>query len=162
MKIGIVSDTHGRRLAARLALDALRERGVTTVLHCGDIDDAETVALFRGFTAHFVFGNCDIDRASLREAVSEAGATLHDPFGSVELEGVKLAFLHGDDWGLLEDVERSGYYDFLFYGHTHHAEEHRTGPTRVINPGALHRARPKTFVVLDLASGAVESLVLAE
>jgi predicted phosphodiesterase len=87
---------------------------------------------------------------------------LHEHFGSVELEGVKIAFLHGDDAGLLRDVERSGHYDFLFYGHTHHAEEHRTGPTRVINPGALHRARPKTFIVLDLPGGAVESVVLAE
>jgi predicted phosphodiesterase len=48
----------------------------------------------------------------------------------------------------------------VFYGHTHQAAEHRTGKTRVINPGALHRARPKTFVVLDLATGEVESVVV--
>ena len=62
--------------------------------------------------------------------------------------------------GLLHDLEVSGAFDFLFYGHTHKAEEHRTGPTRVINPGALHRANPKTFVVLDLATRAVESAVV--
>ena len=50
--------------------------------------------------------------------------------------------------------------DFLFYGHTHAAEEHRTGPTRVINPGALHRARPKTFVILDLESRQIESVAV--
>jgi putative phosphoesterase len=161
MRIGIVSDTHGNRLTVSLALAALRERGITTVLHCGDIDDPETVALFRGFTTHFVFGNCDIDKAELRAAMAEIGATLHESFGSVELEGVKLAFLHGDDAALMRDVERSGHYDFLFYGHTHKAEEHRTGPTRVINPGALHRARPKTFVVLDLGSREVESVTVA-
>jgi uncharacterized protein len=160
MRIGIVSDSHGRRLAVSLALAELRQRGVTTVLHCGDIDDPETVALFRGFTAHFVFGNCDIDKSALRSAIADIGATLHDHFGSIELDGVKLAFLHGDDNRLMRDVERSGHYDFLFYGHTHQAEEHRTGPTRVINPGALHRARPKTFVVLDLASQAVESVTV--
>lgn len=158
MRIGILSDTHGRHLAVNLALAELRERDITTVLHCGDIDDAETVALFRSFTAHFVFGNCDTDTVELRSAIADIGATLHDHFGSLELEGVKLAFLHGDDQHMMRDVERSGYYDFLFYGHTHHAEEHRSGPTRVINPGALHRARPKTFVILDLASGTVESV----
>ncbi|HZV08074.1 MAG TPA: metallophosphoesterase family protein [Gemmataceae bacterium] len=160
MRIGIVSDTHGNHLMVTRALAELRERGIATVLHCGDIDDPETVEMFRGFTTHFVFGNCDIDKGALREAMADISATLHDHFGSVELEGVKLAFTHGDDNGLMRDVERSGYYDFLFYGHTHQAEEHRTGPTRVINPGALHRARPKTFVVLDLASREVESVTV--
>ena len=51
-----------------------------------------------------------------------------------------------------------GAFDFLFYGHTHVAEEHRTGPTRVINPGALHRARVKSVLVLDLPSGEARRL----
>ena len=160
MHIGVISDTHGNRRTVNLALAELRDRRVTTVLHCGDIDDPETVTLFRGFTTHFVFGNCDYDKAALREAMSDIGATLHDSFGSVEIEGVKLAFTHGDDKLLMRDVERSGYYDFLFYGHTHQAEEHLTGPTRVINPGALHRARPKTFIMLDLDSRNVESVTV--
>lgn len=160
MRIGILSDTHGNRLMVHLALAELRQRSITTILHCGDIDDPETVELFRGFTMHFVFGNCDIDKAPLRAAMADIGATLHEHFGSVELEGVKLAFTHGDDKTLMRDVERSGYYDFLFYGHTHQAEEHRSGPTRIINPGALHRARPKTFIVLNLASREVESVTV--
>jgi putative phosphoesterase len=158
MKVGIVSDSHGRQAAVYLALDELRRRGIDTVLHCGDIDDQETVRLFRGFAAHFVFGNCDADREGLRQAMAEIGATLHEDFGNVEFERVKIAFVHGDDAGLLRDLERSGHYDCLFYGHTHRAEEHRTGPTRAINPGALHRARPKSFAVLDLAAGVVETV----
>jgi uncharacterized protein len=161
MKIGIVSDSHGRHEIVLRALAELRARGVTTVLHCGDIDDPETVLLFRGFTAHFVLGNCDWDRGGLGAAMAEAGATLHENFGHVELVGCKIAFLHGDDKRLMHDVEHSGAYDFLFYGHTHHAEEHRTGPTRVVNPGALHRARPKRFVVLDLPGGAIEAVEVA-
>ncbi|MHB1423428.1 MAG: metallophosphoesterase family protein [Gemmataceae bacterium] len=160
MRIGIVSDTHGNRRMVNLALAELHQRGITTVFHCGDIDDPETVELFRGFTTHFVFGNCDIDKETLRAAMAAIGAALHDSFGSVELEGVKLAFLHGEDKVLMRDVERSGYYDFLFYGHTHQADEHRTGPTRVINPGALHRARPKSFLVLDLLTKEVEKVIV--
>jgi putative phosphoesterase len=160
MQIGILSDTHSRYPTVEKALALLQERKINTVLHCGDIEDAETVWLFQGFTAHFVFGNCDTERHSLRQAVHGIGETLHDAWGFVELEGVKMAFTHGDNGRLLHDLEHSGAFDFLFYGHTHHAEEHRTGPTRVINPGALHRARPKTFVVLDLATRAVESVTV--
>jgi putative phosphoesterase len=160
MLLGVVSDTHGRRDAAARALALLRARGAGTVVHCGDIDDAATVALFRGLDAHFVFGNCDADRAGLRAAIRAAGATLHEPFGHLELAGRALAFLHGDDKALMRDVEQSGHFDYLFCGHTHEAGEHRAGPTRVINPGALHRARPKTFLVLNLETGAAESVAV--
>jgi putative phosphoesterase len=160
MRIGILSDTHGRRQTAETALRLLRERGIHVVVHCGDIDDAETVRLFQGFTTHFVYGNCDFDRAELEQAVVAIRGTMHGAWGQLELEGVKIAFMHGDDKKLMNDVEQSGQFDFLFYGHTHHAAEHRTGPTRVINPGALHRARPKTFVVLDLASRQVETVTV--
>jgi putative phosphoesterase len=158
MKIGILSDSHGRHDRVRRALAVLRRRGVQTVLHCGDVDDPATVEEFRGFDAHLVFGNCDYDREALRAAAAEVGATFHEPFGSLERDGVTLAFVHGDDRGLLADLERSGAFDYLFHGHTHQADDRRSGPTRVINPGALQRARPKTFVVLDLASGEAESV----
>jgi putative phosphoesterase len=160
MLIGIVSDTHSRLATVARAVSLLRERGVTTVLHCGDIEAPSVVELFRGLDTHFVFGNCDGDRDGLRKAIADAGLRLHEPFGDLELSGAKLAFLHGDDWHLKQDVEQSGHFDYLFYGHTHHAEEHRTGETRVFNPGALHRARPKTFLLLDLAAGTTESVVV--
>jgi putative phosphoesterase len=160
MRIGILSDTHGSYHTVETALGSLRERGIVLLLHCGDIDDADTVGLFQGFTAHFVFGNCDTDRAGIRQAISGIGQTLHEPFGQMELAGARIAFLHGDDRRLLREVEHGGRFDYLFYGHTHQAREHRTGPTRVINPGALHRARPKSFAVLDLATGEVESVAV--
>lgn len=159
MRIAVLSDTHSRYSTVEAALALIEERQIDLILHCGDIDDAETVWLFPGNT-HFVFGNCDIDRAALRQAMHGIGATLHEPLGSLDLPGGKVAFVHGDVKQLLDTVEHSGEYDFVFYGHTHHAKEHRTGKTRIINPGALQRARVKTFVVLDLDSGELESVVV--
>ncbi len=160
MRIAVLSDTHGRNETVRRALAEIERRGVTTVLHCGDIEDPETIALFEGLDAHFVLGNCDWNPNAIRSAIQEIGATLHDGFGELELDGVKIAFLHGHEKGRMRDLENSGYFDYLFYGHTHIAKEHVTGPTRVINPGALHRANPKTFIVVDLASGEVESVTV--
>jgi putative phosphoesterase len=159
MKIGIVSDSHGSLPPLLRALDLLRQQNISAVLHCGDIDDAPSILLFAGWTAHFVFGNVDWDRARLRAAAEEVGATFHDPFGDLVLEGVKIAFLHGDDLSLLRDLENAGYYDYIFHGHTHQAAERRVGKTRVINPGALYRARPRTCAALDLATGKLETLV---
>jgi putative phosphoesterase len=160
VQIGIISDTHSRHTIVRTALTHLRERDIELVLHCGDIEDGDTVALFAGFTAHFVLGNCDSDPAELRTAVRQIGGTLHAPFGDLDLDGKRVAWIHGDDRRLFEHIEQSRHFDYLFYGHSHRAEQHRTGPTLVVNPGALHRARPKTFVVLDISSGELESIVL--
>jgi putative phosphoesterase len=159
MKIAILSDTHSRYATIEAALQLVEERHVELILHCGDIEDAEAVWLFPGKT-HFVFGNCDTERASIRQAVYGIGATLHEPYGSLDLDGVKLAFIHSDDRKLFGELEHGGQFDYLFYGHSHIAEEHQTGRTRVINPGALHRARPKTFAVLDLKGGEIETVAV--
>lgn len=160
MLIGIVSDTHSRYATVTKALALLQGHGVELILHCGDIEDDETVRLFADVPTHFVYGNCDYDRDGLARAMHEIGATLHDPFAELELAGRKLAVIHSDNKRLFQQLEHSGQFDFLFYGHTHQAEEHRTGPTRVVNPGALHRARIKTCVVLDLKSGEMTSVVV--
>jgi len=157
MKIAVVSDTHSRAATVQTALRLIASHHVELILHCGDIEDADMVPLFPSNT-HFVFGNCDMDRAGIRAAVEEIGATLHEPFGNLELAGKAIAFVHGDDKRLLRDLEQSGAFDFVFHGHTHQAHEHRSGLTRVVNPGALFRARPKTFVIVDLESGQVESV----
>jgi putative phosphoesterase len=161
MQIAVLSDTHSRYQTVERVLESLQARNINFIIHCGDIEDAETVWLFQGFTVHFVFGNCDTERASLRQAIHGIGETLHEPFGHLELDGVKLAFTHGDDKKRLDELEWSGF-DFVFYGHTHQAKEHRRDNTRVINPGALHRARPKSFVLLDVATGAVESIEVSD
>ena len=160
MHIGILSDTHSRYEIVETALALLQARKVNYLIHCGDIEDSETVWLFQGFTVHFTLGNCDTERIELRQAIHGIGATLHEGYGSLELNGVKLAFTHGDDHRVLHDLLQSEAFDYLFHGHTHHAVDKRQGATRIINPGALHRARPKTFVVLNLETGEAESVVV--
>jgi uncharacterized protein len=159
MRIAIVSDTHSRYATIETALGLIDQRQVDLILHCGDIEDSEAVWLFPPNT-HFVFGNCDTERASIRQAVHGIGATLYEPFGRMELGGIQIAWLHGDDQALTRSVEQCGDFAYLFYGHTHVADERRAGQTRVINPGALHRTRQKTFLVLDLDDDKLETVVV--
>src|SRR5438034_2790712 len=111
MRIAIVSDTHSRYATVEAALRLIEAKKVELILHCGDIEDAEAVWLFPG-TTHFVFGNCDTERAGLRQAIHGIGATLHEPWGYLELPGGKIAFLHGDDKQVFQDLERSGAFDY--------------------------------------------------
>jgi predicted phosphodiesterase len=48
--------------------------------------------------------------------------------------------------------------DYLLFGHSHRTTDQRVGPTRMINPGALHRARTWTVALLDLESDVVKFL----
>lgn len=159
MRLAILSDSHGQRAAVQAALELIAEQKVDLLLHCGDIDDVDTVWQFPAST-HFVFGNCDHDRLGLSRAIAGLGAKLHEPYGRLEIEGQRIAFLHGDNLRLLRELEDSGQYDFVFHGHTHLAREHSCNATRIINPGALYRTQRQAFVVLDLPGGAVASVFL--
>src|SRR5262249_50810977 len=117
----------------------------------------------------FVLGNWDgdwvgrgpRDPARLCRAIADGGGRLHEPFGHLTLAGREVGWVHGHDRALLRELEMSDLFDFVFYGHTHLAEQHRRGRTLVANPGALFRAAPKTCAVLDLEGGELEWLRVA-
>jgi uncharacterized protein len=153
MRIGVVSDTHDRVEAVAEAVRLLVEQQVELILHCGDIESPATVAAFAGVPTHFVYGNWDKDRPKLTAAIKAIGGTAHESFGALELAGKRVAWVHSHERHHLYQLEHSDYFDYLFYGHTHVREQHRTGRTLVANPGALFRANPKTCIVLDVVTG---------
>jgi putative phosphoesterase len=161
MKIGVLSDTHGKLEITRAAIDLLCGRGAELILHCGDIDSVAVVQLFRGIPAQFVFGNWDHSRTALLGAIREIGAKGDDGPGRILLAGKQIGWIHGHVRGERPRLESSGELDFLFYGHSHKAETHRTGKTLVINPGALHRTRLKTVALVDLATGEWQHLTVS-
>jgi putative phosphoesterase len=152
MNIGVVSDTHGQVDSTRQAVRMLESCSVEQVLHCGDIGSPEVVPLFAAWPTHFVFGNVDWPQAPLRDAIAVAGQTCHGAFGSLELGGIKIAFLHGDDERLLQETIQSGQWQLVCHGHTHKVREQRIGATFVLNPGALYRARPHSLALVALPS----------
>src|SRR5262245_42118160 len=157
-RIGIISDTHGQVDSTRSAIRLLESLEVELVIHCGDIGSTEVVRQFKPWPAHFVFGNVDEDAAGLRKAIKACGQTCHERFGTLEVEGTKIAFLHGDDWQLLEQTIAAGNYHLVCHGHTHRRREERVGKTLVLNPGAIYRANPHTFAIVDVPDLEVTSV----
>ena len=66
-----------------------------------------------------------------------------------------MAVTHGDDGPLLRRLVDAQDHDYVLLGHSHVAGEQRVGRVRLVNPGALHRARVKTVALLDLATDAL-------
>lgn len=157
MQIGIVSDTHGHMAFARQAVEALRKQPLEAVIHCGDIGGPEIVALFDQWPTHFVFGNVDhYLEGLLAKSIAQAGQNCHGGFGSVEIDGKKIAFLHSDDQVRFRATIQSEEWDLVCYGHTHVAEHHVEGRTLVLNPGAVYRANPRSIAVVTLPALEVE------
>ena len=150
MKIGVISDTHGDVYSARAAVRLFRCMKVDQVLHCGDIGSPEIVGLFSEWPTHFVYGN--VDSPTLKDIILEAGQTCHDRFGSIELDGRKIALLHGNDTGLLEQAAKSGKWHVICHGHTHTASRSHVGETLVLNPGAIARTVYPSVAIVDLES----------
>ena len=150
MKIGVLSDTHGETGAVRQAIHILHQQHVGLAIHCGDVG-TEIVPLLKGLPTHFVCGNMD-DPEQLSEAITEPEHTLHQQLGTLEIEGRRLAFLHGHDVKLLRHTIHSGQYDLVCYGHTHNFSSGFQGNTLVVNPGALARTSHPSLATVDLSS----------
>ena len=158
MKIGVISDTHGEVGLTRQAVDIFDALQVDLILHCGDVG-FEVVSLLSGRQVHFVAGNMD-DPDELRAAIVEPAHTLHDQLGTLEIEGCRVAFLHGHDVKLLHHTIYSGHWDLVCHGHTHAFSNRREGSTLVLNPGALSRTRSPSIAVVELPSTKVTKIPL--
>ncbi|WP_165226481.1 metallophosphoesterase family protein [Aquisphaera insulae] len=159
MLIGLLSDTHDQVERTRDAVRELKELGVMALIHCGDLTTADVVDACAGVPGYFVFGNCDYDRRGLEVAIAAIGGTCLGDGDLITLAGRRIAVTHGHldtQVGRLLDLKP----EFFFYGHTHRREDAMKGPTRWINPGALHRANPWTMATLDLATDRLDVLTI--
>ena len=159
MLIGIMSDSHGRTERGRQALAVLDAAAVEAVVHCGDIGGLDILEELAGRRCWFVWGNTDYPVPDWRAEVQALGLPWPDGPVEVELDGKRLAIYHGHEPGFRQAIQ-SGRFDYVLHGHTHRAADTRVGHTRVINPGALHRASVPTVAVLDTIADDVQFLSL--
>ncbi len=159
MRIGILSDTHNQTDRTRQAVELLLAHDIEAFFHCGDFVDASILSLCAAKPCYFVFGNND-DPTDLHQAAHGTAAVCLEWGGEITLDGKRIALTHGHRFGessRLLAVQP----DFFFSGHSHEVDDHREGPTRHINPGALHRASRYTVAVLDLAADHLQFLEIS-
>jgi putative phosphoesterase len=150
MLLAVLSDTHGHVEYTRRAVVVLETLAVERVIHCGDIGSPAIPPLLARWPTDYVLGNVDRDNQALRQAIEAAGHRLHGRFGSLELDGRQIAFLHSDDEKLFRQTIAGGQWDLVCYGHTHKADLRREGATLVLNPGALYRAAHHSIATVAL------------
>lgn len=157
MRLGVLSDTHDEVRRTEVAVRRLIDAGAEALIHCGDITNPDVVYACADLPASFVYGNCDHDQASLKLAIDAVGGTALGRGGELTLGGRTLAVTHGDSAAWYRKL-LGARPDYLFHGHTHRYEDRMEGQTRIVNPGALQRARTYTVALIDLGTGNLEVL----
>ncbi len=159
MKLGILSDTHNSLTGLTLALALFEGEGIDTLIHCGDLTGIEVAQKMAQFRVICVFGNGDFASGEIREELMRQNPENYAGLVySGNIAGARIAATHGHLPGRVEELARSGGYDYVFRGHSHVHRDERFGFTRVINPGALGgmRREDRQVCLLDLESGKVE------
>ncbi len=152
MLIGVMSDTHGRLDSTAQAVRLLLARGISQIIHCGDVGTTRVLDLFVGIPTAFVYGNTDYDTHSLQRYAEALGMSCYGKMGRMTIAGVVVSFLHGDDSRAMHQLIEAQDCSLLLHGHTHVRRVEDVGKVRIVNPGALHRANPRTVATIDPAT----------
>jgi putative phosphoesterase len=155
MRIGVLSDSHGRAPITAHAVAALRDVGAELLIHLGDVCSEAVIDELVGHNAHLVFGNCDLDVRGLTAYAELLGITVAHPMGVLDVADKRIAFTHGDRESLMRQALADGA-DYLLHGHTHTVRDERVGRARIINPGALFRAARYTVALVEPAADRVQ------
>ena len=164
MMLGLMADTHDRLPLIDRAVSEFNERGIQLVLHAGDFIAPFVVPRFKPLKAKLigVYGNNDAELELLKRKFAEIGGEIRGRFGEMEIEGLKIAVLHGEEDELLKSLINTGSYDVIVHGHTHKAETYKKGGTLVVNPGETcgYLTGESTIAVLDTKTLEVEKIQL--
>lgn len=159
MKIGVVCDTHNNVRNVQRIIELFNEAAVERVVHTGDITKGSTLALFAKLTCPLVgvYGNNDLERDALDEAVADNGFTFQDPPLRLHWSNRQVLVVH--DPAELNHFDWTAA-DLVLHGHTHLYREERKDGQLLFNPGecAGHMTGYNTVGVVDLTNLEVELL----
>ena len=155
--IGFISDSHGEWLRTRSAIQLLEKRECNIIIHLGDVETFEVLDELAGHNVILVFGNCDYVSRLIEYAVT-IGIEVQDPAGTMTVDGMTIAYLHGHDFSQYQKFIEDDQIDIIAHGHSHEIRDEVVENTRCINPGALHRAPRYTVAVLNTKTDTLDFL----
>jgi putative phosphoesterase len=161
MIVGLLSDTHDRLAAMIAGMNLLQQAGAEFFIHCGDVGGEQIFDQLAGLKSVFVWGNNDWERKDLSRYAKALEIQNGDTFAELRLDDKLAAVTHGDDPKIVRRVLEEQRHNYLFVGHSHVKRDERVGSVRIINPGALHRANPKTVAVLDTQTDIVRFITVS-
>lgn len=163
MIIGIVSDTHGDITQLTHAVGVFSHHHVHAIVHCGDVGNIECLRVLAKAApkVYMVAGNMDRHVEELADEAQHLGISFAWEAIQVPLDdGKALVATHGHDQNLLGELIADRQFPYVCHGHTHKTRDEVINGVRVINPGALHRAKVHTVALLDTETDVLEHIIV--
>ena len=158
MRIGVVSDTHNNLKNVTEIVRLFNAANVDRVIHTGDITQAKTLEVFAHLQApmYGVFGNNDLERETLEQAITQHGFQFQEPPFNLTWASREIIVVHDP----LEFEGHIGAQHLALHGHTHRHRHELENETLFFNPGecAGHMAGYNTIGVVDLTDLSTELL----
>jgi putative phosphoesterase len=137
------------------AVKRLNEEKVQLVLHAGDYVAPFVIPKFKALNCKLigVFGNNDGDHELLRKRFGETeNCTVRGRFAEIDVDGFKIALLHGDETELLNALINHGNFDAIIHGHSHANVTRQKDKTLIVNPGEVcgYLSGKATIALLDI------------
>jgi uncharacterized protein len=153
MRIGIISDTHGKLRAEVFEHFA----DVDLIVHAGDIGPPgilEDLGILAPVVA--VYGNTD--DMTIRRIVPAVAEQ--------EVGGLRMTVTHGDAFGSPTPAALRAAYpaaDIIAYGHTHRQHIDESGDSLVLNPGSAGAARfglKPSIAIVEIEDGVASARLI--
>ncbi len=159
MKVAIMSDSHDNLWNLRTAVRMVQDRGITEIIHLGDLISPfmlEEVEDFKG-TFHLIYGNNNGDHILLQKKIASLKGLVqfHGWLGELVIDSKRIGFIH--DPLLARKIAKSGDYDVVLFGHTHLWLKEKVGDCLLFNPGEiLGKKEAPGFAIMDCETLEIE------
>lgn len=163
MKFAVVSDSHDHIWNMRKLVAQANHAGAEVMIHCGDLISPfmlEELDLFQGHI-HLILGNNSGDQVLLMKRLGkrEHQVTFHGWMGQLELDGLRLGFVHAPDMAVA--LARSGDFHMVFSGHTHLWRQEKVGNTILLNPGEIMgKKEPAGWALIDTSTRQISHMLI--
>ena len=137
----------------RAAAHVLRGSGAELIFHCGDVGGRHVLDEMKDLDAAFVWGDADKDRMGLLRHAQRIGVACYGVLADIDLDGKRIAVLHGDDKRLLQKLITEQQHDIICWGHGAEGEDKVVGKTRVVHPGSLYGGTSRKAALIDTDAG---------
>lgn len=141
IKIAIISDSHRKQKLTKQAIDMLKSKGATYLVHAGDLEIIENLDILKnsGLTYVSVFGNNDYNLVQYSNNYN----INQEPY-YFKIKDFKFKLMHIPNYMAPDS-------DIIIFGHTHIFEHQYVNNTLYLNPGELC-AREKNLTECVLLS----------
>lgn len=167
MKIAIISDVHDNLDNLGKVLDYCEDNDITRLICCGDFCSPFVISALGESDIHVyaVFGNNDGDRFAMK-AIAENypkiqlfGEYIGEESNVLIIDGLNFGATHYEFYA--RTMAKTGWYEAVFYGHTHAYHKQKYGSSLLMNPGEVAGLfNEASFAVFDTETRGSQKVII--